>query len=58
LPNDVIVSPRESRTKNEPGMISSEPGVKWIWICLLMMARSFTEGAWAATFGSSTFCVA
>ena len=36
-------------------MISSEPGVKWIWICLLMIARSFADGALAASFGSSTF---
>ena len=28
-------------------MISSEPGVKWIWICLLMIARSFADGALA-----------
>ena len=37
-------------------MISSEPGVKWIWICLLMIARSFADGALAASCGSSTFC--
>ena len=55
LPNDVIVSPRESSTKNEPGMIWSEPGVKWISSCLLMMARSILPGALAAIFGSSTF---
>ena len=55
LPKEVIVSPSESRTKNEPGMISSEPGVKWISICLLMMARSFFDGGFAAIFGSSTF---
>ena len=55
LPNDVIVSPSASSTNYEPGMISSDPGVKWIWICLLMMARSFDDGAFAAIFGSSTF---
>ncbi len=37
-------------------MISSEPGVKWIWICLLMIARSFSDGGLAASVGSSTFC--
>ena len=56
FPKDVIVSPRASRMKLEPAMISSEPGVKWIWICLLMMARSWGEGALAAIFCSSTFC--
>ena len=55
LPNDVIVSPRESRTKYEPGMMSAEPGVKWISSCLLMMARSFFPGSFFAIFGSSTF---
>src|SRR5512139_913494 len=55
FPNDVIVSPSASRTKYEPGMISSDPGVKWIWICLLMIARSFADGALDASAVSCTF---
>ena len=31
-------------------MISSEPGVKWIWICLLMMARSFPSAPWRRSY--------